>query len=318
MMHNPEARGCRRLAAALSLSLLAAGVGAQDTMVGPHGGTSGTAYELRAAGGTRIKAVDIYSGTFVDGFRVLWTDRSGHRSGPTPVVGNTTGSLRTFAVADGDYLARVDVWASSGFVNQLRLVTARGVVATFGARQTNDVRRNFPAGAQREIVGLFGHAGALVSSIGVITRPVLASLTTEGFDQRCYTSRGTLASLTTAPGSALFTPGSSPQLLINSLLFVPTYYMIYGGSNQTWAGVPLPLDLGAIQAPSCFLRASIDALVPLGQPDIFGRLYHTVRLPNSTGLIGGALFLQTLILDAGANPAGIVTSGSVVALIGAI
>lgn len=318
MNHLARAQGSRRLAAAISFSLITVGVGAQDTMVGPHGGTSGAAYELRAAAVTRIREVNIHSGGWVDGFSVAWVDRSGQRSGPTPVVGNTTGSLRTFAIPDGDYLARVDVWTTSGFINQMRLVSARGTVAVFGARQTNDTRRNFPAGAQREIVGLFGYAGALVSSVGVITRPVLATSRTEGFDNRCYTSRGTLASLTLAPGSALFIPGSSPQLLIQSLLFVPTYYMIYGASNRTWSGVPLPFDLAATQAPNCFLRASIDVLVPLGRPDIFGRIYHSVNLPNDASLVGGELFLQTLILDAGANPAGLVTTGSVAALIGGI
>ncbi len=318
MNHLPTPRGSRRLATAISFSLITVCVAAQDTMVGPHGGTSGAAYELRAVAGTRIKEVNVHSGGWVDGIGVLWTDRGGHRSGPTPIVGNTTGALRTFVVPDGDYLYRVDVWTASGFINQMRLETARGLVSTFGARQTNDTRHNFAAGAQREIVGLFGYAGALVSSIGVITRPVLAANTTEGFDNRCFTSRGTLASLTMAPGSANFTPGSSPQLLINSLLFVPTYYMIYGASNRTWAGVPLPFDMAAIQAPNCFVRASLDVLVPLGRPDIFGRLYHSVNLPNNASLVGGSLFLQTLILDVGANPAGLVTTGSVVALIGAL
>jgi hypothetical protein len=316
-MNNTSSSRLGRLATLCCLSLGSA-LAAQDTLLGPHGGTSGTAYELRAATDRRIKEITVYNGAYVDGFSILWGDRRGNPSGPTPVVGNTTGSPQTFRVTEGDYLVRVDVWATPSFVNQIRLVTARGVTATYGTRQTNDTRQNFPAGAQREIVGLFGHAGALVSSIGVVTRPVLASTYTLGFAQTCYTSRGTLVSLTLGPSSAPFVPGSSPTLLVGSLFRSSNYFMIYGVSHATYSGVPLPLDLGPIGAPNCTLRASIDVLVPLPPPDLVGNINHNVPLPNVNSVIGGELNFQCLLLDSAANSAGVVLSGALVGVVGAI
>ncbi|MBK8979601.1 MAG: hypothetical protein IPM29_27180 [Planctomycetes bacterium] len=290
-----------------------------DRIQGPAGGTSGTAFDLRAPVGQRIGRIEIYSGAFVDGFRLLYRDRNGSPNGPTPWVGNTTGTLSTLDLGWSDYLRRVDVWTSSGFVNQVRFVTRDGVDVTYGSRRTGDVRTNFQAsGANDEVVGLFGHAGALVTGLGTVRRDVLASTRSSGPNFNCTTSNGLTIQLTAVLSPEPFVPGHTPelQLTTNYRYFREPHFMIYGLSDTSFNGQPLPLSLSVIGAGGCTLNCSLDALVPLPAPDFFGRIDHPIPLPNDPNSIGREIHFQGLVLEPAANAAGLVTSPMISARIG--
>ena len=51
--------------------------------------------------------------------------------------------------------------------------------------------------------------------------------------------------------------GQTLQLTLNN---IPSLALVlFGASNTSWSGGPLPLDLGVIGAPQCFLRVSTEA-----------------------------------------------------------
>jgi arylsulfatase A-like enzyme len=87
-----------------------------------------------------------------------------------------------------------------------------------------------------------------------------------------------------------------------------------GFSDAVWAGVPLPLDLGAIGATGCSLWIA---------PDVIGNLTTTataalfpIVLPNNPAIVGAELFAQAFPLQPGANGIDLLASNAVVAVVG--
>lgn len=90
--------------------------------------------------------------------------------------------------------------------------------------------------------------------------------------------------------------------------------LLGGASNASFAGIPLPLDLGPFGATGCSLYTSIlytggavadpsgAALVPLGIP--YDPIFH-----------GVSVFFQWLMPDAQANPLGLITSDGLEAVL---
>jgi hypothetical protein len=79
-----------------------------------------------------------------------------------------------------------------------------------------------------------------------------------------------------------------------------------GVSKTSWNGVPLPLDLGVIGAPSCPLL--ISPLLTTVVVNANGTAVWDSFFPVQADLIGQDLYAQALVFDAGANPFGAVTS----------
>jgi hypothetical protein len=95
---------------------------------------------------------------------------------------------------------------------------------------------------------------------------------------------------------------------------------IVGGNDQNLSGIPLPFDLAPLGAPGCALRTDILALqagVAAGAPAPRGSGVASIGwpIPNDASLLGGTLFFQMLVLDAGANPGGISASAGLKAVI---
>ncbi|MFT4514212.1 MAG: arylsulfatase B [Planctomycetota bacterium] len=87
-----------------------------------------------------------------------------------------------------------------------------------------------------------------------------------------------------------------------------------GFTDQTWNGVPLPVDLTAAGFTGCSLH--IDPIltfvaVPTGTSSSW-----TVALPNNAALIGQQLFAQAFPLLIGANPAGMLATNAVEGVVG--
>lgn len=83
--------------------------------------------------------------------------------------------------------------------------------------------------------------------------------------------------------------------------------LIIGASNTTYAGAPLPIDLSVIGGTGCFLNASI--LLQLGvRTDGKGEVVLPAAIPANQALVGVKLFTQWGLFEAGANPAGLITS----------
>ena len=84
-------------------------------------------------------------------------------------------------------------------------------------------------------------------------------------------------------------------------LFAPAFLLL-GRSNKKWGKYTLPLNLAFLGAPKCDLLAS----VLLVKPFFFG--WVSVQVPENPAFLGISLYHQGLVLDKGANPAGLAFS----------
>ncbi|MCC6671777.1 MAG: S8 family serine peptidase [Planctomycetes bacterium] len=91
--------------------------------------------------------------------------------------------------------------------------------------------------------------------------------------------------------------------------------MVLGASDSLFGGVALPIDLGGIGAPGCFLRASPELLAPFGL-DAKGAGELRVAVPAVPALLGGPIVHQGLVLDPAANPLGLAVSNGTRGTIG--
>jgi hypothetical protein len=87
-----------------------------------------------------------------------------------------------------------------------------------------------------------------------------------------------------------------------------------GFSNTTWTFGTLPADLSSFGLTGCTLYVSPEALVFM--PVLAGAASLTLNIPASQALVGLELHQQGVSLDAGVNPAGMVLSNAMTALIG--
>jgi hypothetical protein len=115
------------------------------------------------------------------------------------------------------------------------------------------------------------------------------------------------------PGMRLLTvPRVGDSLVLKLALARPSMpaALCIGDSSTTWNGLPLPIDLGIINAPTCFLRASALLLVPV-TTDQTGQARFTVPVPNDAGLAMSRTFQQWIVVDPPANGLGVVVSDAI-------
>jgi hypothetical protein len=84
-------------------------------------------------------------------------------------------------------------------------------------------------------------------------------------------------------------------------------FMATGFSASSWAGRPLPLDLGPFGAPGCPLRVAPFVWFPFSAGPA-GTPRWRLPIPNDPRLAGLSFYNQALVLDPGANPLGAVLS----------
>lgn len=91
--------------------------------------------------------------------------------------------------------------------------------------------------------------------------------------------------------------------------------VLFGASRTAWPPLQLPLDLGPVGMPGCTLLASGEFALPTlrSGPDPSVAL----AIPFDPALLGGLFFNQAVVVDPGANPAGLTFSNAGQATIGA-
>lgn len=80
---------------------------------------------------------------------------------------------------------------------------------------------------------------------------------------------------------------------------------VFGGSDQLWGAVPLPVDLSAVGAAGCTVYVSPTLLLPL---PIGAATSWTVAVPLDPMLLGAVFYQQALVLDQAANALGLIVS----------
>lgn len=307
----------RLLSGLLGLCLAAAPSFAQDTVLPPFGNQSaGTVFDVRAAAGAQpMRLIVKHDPVLLRGLQFEWCGRDMTTStGLSTQLGLSYSQqgVTTTAVdfAPGEHIRRVDVWAVASLVTMVRIYTPV-TSYDFGARATGDARHNFIAATGHQIVGFVGNAASTsLLSLGVVTRPLLAS--DERFGSACSTSLGSLA-LRWRPGRAGMVVGQLPIIECPNVPLGSVAWFLYGFSNTSQGGVPLPYNLAPHGSPSCNIYQSIDFSI-FGSPDATRVFGHTIDGTSwSPDFVGMNLFLQALIL----NPNGVLkTSDSLRTVIG--
>lgn len=91
-------------------------------------------------------------------------------------------------------------------------------------------------------------------------------------------------------------------------------FMAVGFSNTVWAGLPLPLDLGALGMFGCQLRQDLFDATAITSTS--GTASWSLAIPNQTSLLGAQFFNQAMVADLAANAFGAVLSNSMRAVLG--
>lgn len=313
MKHLPS----HALASLLGLCLLTAASRAQDTVFAAFGNTSaGSNFDVRAAALQQpMRLLGKTDGILPYGLQFDWCGRDMTTStGLSPQIGLNYSqqgvTTSTVSFAPGEFIRRVDVWAIATRINMVRIYTPT-TSYDFGSRQTNDTRHNFPAPTNEQVVGFVGTGtNSAIYSLGVVTRPLLAS--DQSFGTGCTTHLGQLQLNWRSAGAGMVI-GSTPIIECPNVPTNSLCWYLYGFTDASYAGVPLPFDLAPYGSPGCYVYQSIDFNV-FGLPDPNNVWAHTIDARSwSPTLAGTNIFLQALIL----NPNGVFkTSDSLKTAIG--
>lgn len=88
--------------------------------------------------------------------------------------------------------------------------------------------------------------------------------------------------------------GAKPNALAGAYL---------GTNTTTWAGVPLPLDLGTVGLPGCSVYTDLAVLVSGVTTNLAGLAASFVSVPGDPALVSSTLYGQWVINDDRVNPA---------------
>lgn len=104
--------------------------------------------------------------------------------------------------------------------------------------------------------------------------------------------------------------GTAPTITFGNLPFPFIAIAVLGVSNTS----PLPLDLGFIGMPGCFLRVSLDSTLSVAGAG--GSASFIFPIPNQLNLVGFTFYTQGIVLDPGLNPFGFSASAAAQAIVG--
>jgi len=135
-----------------------------------------------------------------------------------------------------------------------------------------------------------------------------------------FTSFGKGCAATTTPTalSATTLPriGTTFTLSVSNLQPFYPGLLLFGFSNSTWNGVPLPLDLSFLGMNGCNLLVSWDLQVAFYAGPSGGTWDLPLPLPNDPTLAGLTFYNQAWVLDPKANAFGVGTSNGGKGVIG--
>jgi hypothetical protein len=118
---------------------------------------------------------------------------------------------------------------------------------------------------------------------------------------------GTLGAFGTGCGSPIGTPqlalSGLPDLgaVVNATVTVTDPQanlfgvLMVGGSESSWNGTPLPIDLGLVGIPGCLLRVSPD--LQFSMSTNFGSATMPLPIPNQAPFLGASFSMQHFALD---------------------
>jgi parallel beta-helix repeat protein len=237
-----------------------------------------------------------------------------------------TPSLRDSAVVPGFRSGGFDVWGIS-----LSADAGRGRLFVMGAEANRQLHvfdvatQAWAVAAPAPYDGGWGSSIEHVSGVDRLyqidgrnsasTPQGTAVLTRTGcyatFGAGCRGARG-------VPGNVAISKARLGQTMVVDLTRLPNDagFFLLGVSNSNSSLGPLPLDLGAFGAPTCFVRVSTELITYLVGSPGSGSATFSLPVPNLAIYLGVQFFTQGLILDAAANALGLTMSDAAVVIVG--
>lgn len=273
----------------VSMALAIGPAVSQDIVYPAFGNPAGQTFQSTAATGARIQSLQVFHGGSVDGFVVYYEDDYGALVGSSGQCGGTGGVVNWFNIADNDYLLRIELWYDPVYqqIRGMRLQTHGGQNALFG--QQVGAFHYFHALGDTELIGLHGSYGAQLQSLGVTTRPVLASQATYGTGC-AHLICGTVSLQMTEIVGTWPQYEVSSQLRLGHTVRVKTnctaldwvaidFQLVPNGGLPLGPVLGVPANCTLYVAPTFFVQANIF------YPCI-------INVPNNTSLVGATLWFQ--------------------------
>jgi len=162
-----------------------------------------------------------------------------------------------------------------------------------------------------DILANYGNTYTGMSEVQFVVGACAGSISSNGTG--CKDSGGTPNSLTF---KGCPDRGTTLTLQMNvSATATHPLYLLAGTSDKNWGGLPLPISLGVVGAPSCFNYIS-HTIVFGAFPPTNGLATFPLAIPQGSHLIGAQLHFQFFNFEYGLNPPQISTSNYLTMVIG--
>jgi len=149
----------------LSLFSLAASATTNVSLSRAYGGNGGAPFVDMMVPGSRVSAVTIKSGKFIDNIKFIYVYKN---SGFGSSHGGNGGGLKTLTLSKGEYI--IEFGGRYGkLVDSIYIKTSNGNKMSWGGTGGERAFR-FRASKKVPIIGIWGRAGKFVDAIGVINK----------------------------------------------------------------------------------------------------------------------------------------------------
>lgn len=157
------------------------------------------------------------------------------------------------------------------------------------------------------LIGALGAGTSFIKGFTIVATGSTGSATTSG------TGCADFGSVTLAL-DAFGTPSIGDTISVGTALSTQTSFwsLFAGGSNTLYGSIPLPFDLGLLNAPGCKVYCDWTVLVGSFTP----AQRAVLPIPATPSLIGGVIYFQSVVVDPRINSLGLASSDLLTVRIG--
>ena len=154
------------------------------------------------------------------------------------------------------------------------------------------------------------HSGTGIGKAGIVERetpPVIAT----------YTLFGTSCGSGPPALSASAPPIQAQPFAVDitNLTMHQSGVLLMGASDATWNGIALPVELGQINMPGCWLYVSGEVQIPFTSAFATSWTW-SLTLPPFVELLGQAFYNQAFLIEPAANGLGLVSTNAGKGIVG--
>ena len=212
-------------------------------------------------------------------------------------------------------VAHVELFPGVGAGHAVR--DARWKLIRFSGMNTHDELFDLAADPDEQVNLYDGSLTAAEQEAYETLRVAAASLRGEalalGFGSACPGSAG--AAILSAPNGG---PQPGMNFTLRVAVLAPTAtgaFLLLGASRTRLGALTLPIDLSALGMSTCLLQTSGELVLAMPAP-AQGASRLVLAVPADQALVGVTLFVQSFVAEPGGNPAGVIATAALAAVVG--